>query len=53
MISYALDAALERELIHEGDIVVITAGAARSKPGTTNLMRVHMIEQQIPAREHD
>ena len=44
MISYALEAAGERKLVQAGDIVVITAGAAQSKPGTTNLMRVDRIE---------
>jgi pyruvate kinase len=45
MISHALDAARNHDLIHKGDIVVITAGAARSRPGTTDLMRVQIIGQ--------
>jgi pyruvate kinase len=51
MIRHALDAARQRDLIHEGDIVVITAGAARSRPGTTNLMRVHIVEKQTADTE--
>jgi pyruvate kinase len=49
MIKHALDAARQRDLVHEGDIVVITAGAARSKPGTTNLMRVQIVQKTAEA----
>jgi pyruvate kinase len=44
MIARAVEAARERDLIHAGDVVVVTAGAARSEPGTTNLMRVRVVE---------
>jgi len=44
MVARAVDAARKRDLIDSGDVVVITAGAARSEPGTTNLMRVHVVE---------
>ena len=44
MIARAVEVARERNLIDEGDVVVITAGSARSEPGTTNLMRVHVVE---------
>jgi pyruvate kinase len=44
MIARAVEAARERDLIDAGDVVVITAGAARSEPGTTNLMRVRVVE---------
>lgn len=40
----SIKAAQKRELIAAGDVVIITAGAARSKPGTTNLMRVRVVE---------
>jgi pyruvate kinase len=53
MISHALDAARNRDLIHEGDIVVITGGAARSRPGTTDLMRVHIVGEDTPATEEE
>ncbi len=46
MIEHAVEAALEEGLVKEGDTVVITAGAARSEPGTTNLMRVYVVEQE-------
>jgi pyruvate kinase len=44
MIARAVEAARERDLVRSGDVVVITAGAARSEPGTTNLMRVGVVE---------
>ena len=44
MIDNAVDTARRRGLIETGDLVVITAGAARSEPGTTNLMRVYIVE---------
>jgi pyruvate kinase len=44
MIARAVEAARRRDLIDSGDVVVITAGAARSEPGTTNLMRVRVVE---------
>jgi hypothetical protein len=28
-------------------MVVITAGSARSEPGTTNLMRVHVVGEEM------
>jgi pyruvate kinase len=44
MITHAVETARKRDLIDAGDVVVITAGAARSEPGTTNLMRVRVVE---------
>jgi len=46
MIQHAVGAAREEGLVKEGDTVVITAGAARSEPGTTNLMRVYVAGQE-------
>jgi pyruvate kinase len=43
MIEHAVDAALARGLVRSGDTVVITAGAAGSAPGTTNLIRIHTV----------
>ncbi len=45
MIARAVQAAQDHGFAHEGDVVVITAGAAGSVPGTTNLMKVHVIER--------
>jgi pyruvate kinase len=45
MITRAVQAAQNHGFVHEGDVIVITAGAAGSAPGTTNLMKVHVIER--------
>lgn len=44
MIANALRTVQERGLVEKGDLVAITAGTAGSEPGTTNLMRVHVIQ---------
>jgi pyruvate kinase len=40
MIAQAVRAAQSHDLVQEGDQVVVTAGAAGSAPGTTNLIRI-------------
>ena len=45
MIEQAVRAARERGLVDAGDTVVVTAGAAGSAPGTTNLIRVLTVGQ--------
>lgn len=44
MIAYAVQAARDHGLVKGGDTVVITAGAAGTAPGTTNLMKAHVVE---------
>ncbi|MEA3407356.1 MAG: pyruvate kinase, partial [Chloroflexota bacterium] len=44
MIDRAVAAAREAGFVRAGDTVIITAGAASSEPGTTNLMRVYVVE---------
>jgi len=44
MIAHAVQAAKEHGLVKEGDTLIITAGSAGSTPGTTNLLRVHVVE---------
>lgn len=44
LIAQAVQAARDHGLVKEGDTVVITAGSAGSKPGTTNLIKVHAVE---------
>jgi pyruvate kinase len=44
MVERALEEVRARDLVGAGDTVVITAGAADSEPGTTNLMRVYVLE---------
>jgi pyruvate kinase len=44
MLAHALEAARAQDLVHVGDTVVLTGGAAGSPPGTTNLLRVLVVE---------
>jgi len=46
MVEHAVEAAREHGLVESGDIAVITAGAARSEPGTTNLMRIYVVGEE-------
>jgi len=43
MVEHAVEAAREGGLVATGDTLVVTAGAARSEPGTTNLMRIYVV----------
>ncbi|MTI96086.1 MAG: pyruvate kinase [Firmicutes bacterium] len=43
MIYEAITTALRKELIKKGDLVVITAGVPVGVPGTTNLLKVHVV----------
>jgi pyruvate kinase len=45
MVDRAVQTGQDHSFVHEGDMVVITAGSAGSAPGTTNLMKVHVIER--------
>ena len=44
MLAQAVRAAQARGLVQVGDTLVLTGGAAGSAPGTTNLMRVWVVE---------
>ena len=44
VIEHAVRAALSRHLVQRGDTVVVSAGAAGSAPGITNLIRVHVVD---------
>jgi pyruvate kinase len=44
MLAQAMQAAQARGLVQEGDTLVLTGGAAGSAPGTTNLLRVLVVE---------
>jgi pyruvate kinase len=46
MIEHAVEAARAEGLVEEGDTLVITAGAAHSEPGTTNLMRIYVVGEE-------
>ena len=43
VIAEAVRAAQEHGFVGQGDVVVVTAGAAGSAPGTTDLMKVHIV----------
>lgn len=43
MVSNAIAAALDTGIVKNGDLVVITAGVPTGTPGTTNMIRVHVV----------
>jgi len=43
MLEIAVDEALKSDIVHHGDLVIITAGVPVGGKGTTNLMKVHLI----------
>jgi len=43
IIAGAVRAAQEHGLIKQGDVVVVTAGAVGSGPGTTDIMKVQVV----------
>jgi pyruvate kinase len=47
MLADAVSAAKAHAFVQPGDLVVMTAGAAGSAPGTTNLIRVQVIERVL------
>ena len=47
MIGDAVEAARRAGYAREGDVIVITGGSVESGVGTTNLMKVHLIERVL------
>ncbi|MGE5418241.1 MAG: pyruvate kinase [Acidobacteriota bacterium] len=47
MINESVTSALNAGLIKEGDMVVITAGVPSGVPGTTNLLKVHVVAEVL------
>ncbi len=47
MMDTTISAALESRAVKEGDLVVITAGVPVNSPGTTNLIKVHVVGAPI------
>lgn len=43
LVDFAVDAAKAAGLVRQGDLVVITAGVPVGVPGTTNMIRVHLV----------
>ena len=47
VIEYSINAAKESEYINQGELVVVTAGVPVGESGTTNLIKVHVISEEI------
>ena len=47
LIENSIDASKREGFIHEGELVVITAGVPTGVSGTTNLIKVHVISEEI------
>ena len=47
MLQSAIDSALASKTVRHGDLVVITAGVPVGQPGTTNLIKVHVISDVL------
>ena len=43
LFAHAVDAAVQNGLVHDGELVVLTAGVPLGISGTTNLMKVHVV----------
>lgn len=43
LFEHAVDAAVKNGLVHDGELVVLTAGVPLGISGTTNLMKVHVV----------
>lgn len=43
LFEHAVDAAMQNGLVHDGELVVLTAGVPLGISGTTNLMKVHVV----------
>jgi pyruvate kinase len=46
MIGTAVAAARARELVHDGDLVILTAGVPVGGPGMTNMIKVHRVGEE-------
>lgn len=47
VIEYSINASKESEYINQGELVVVTAGVPVGESGTTNLIKVHVISEEI------
>ena len=47
VVEYSIDVAKEAGYVNEGELVVITAGVPVGESGTTNLIKVHVISEEI------
>lgn len=47
MLDNAVQICLEKGIVHPGDLTIITAGVPVNEPGTTNLMKIHYVGQEV------
>ena len=47
LFNHAVEAAKKADLIHEGELVVLTAGVPVGHSGTTNMLKVHVVGEKI------
>ena len=47
LFDHAVDAAVQRGLVKDGELVVLTAGVPLGMSGTTNLMKVHVVGHML------
>ena len=47
LFEHAVDSAVDAGLIHDGELVVLTAGVPLGISGTTNLMKVHVVGHML------
>ena len=47
LFDHAVEAAVKNHLIHDGELVVLTAGVPLGISGTTNLMKVHVVGHML------
>ena len=47
VIEYSIEASKDANYVNEGELVVITAGVPVGESGTTNLIKVHVISEEI------
>ena len=47
LIAEAVNTCIEKKYIHTGDLVVITAGILTGIPGSTNIMKIHVVAKEL------
>ena len=47
LFAHAVQSAQQAGMLKDGDLVVITAGVPLGKSGTTNMLRVHVVGENI------
>jgi len=47
MVEKAIQAAVGKQIIKHGDLIVITAGVPLREPGTTNILKVHVVGRVV------